>query len=146
MANSSIKPGTDYARLGSFKATAGEDLSSGDVVWVSARDGRRKKVTKAAETSNATGLNAALYVCVGEAKSGDSILISPAIMVTSKTLNGDLVAIAALSGGSAGDPVYLSTAGGITIDALTVTNDRIIGTVVDEYAWVFGPTASAGLP
>lgn len=141
MANSQVKPGTNYARLGSFKATATEALSAGDIVWVAGRDGKRKRVSKASAVSNGVGARAALFVAVGDATAEGLVLVSPCALVTKQNVvTRELETIAALSGGSLGDPVYLSnTAGEIALSGGTVP--RIIGHYVDDYSWEFAPIA-----
>lgn len=142
MPNYHSKPGTDYAYAGSFRATAAEDLNAGDVVWVTARQGRRKSVSKASAVSAAVGLRGSLFVAVGGATAGSSVLVTPAMLVTSRTLTGDFNDIAALSGGSLGDPVYLSdTPGAVQLSVPASGNGRILGTYVDDQSWEFGPVA-----
>ena len=61
-------------------------------------------------------------------------------MTKQNVVTRELETIAPLSGGSLGDPVYLSnTAGEIALSGGTVP--RIIGHYVDDYSWEFAPIA-----
>lgn len=141
MANSQVKPGTNYARLGSFKATATEALEPGDIVWVAGRDGKRKRVSKASALNDGVGARAALFVAVGGATAEGLVLVSPIALVTKQdVVTRELVVIPELSGGSLGDPVYLSDTAG-EIGLINGTVPRIIGHYVDDYSWEFAPIA-----
>lgn len=136
MPNYRGKPGVDFSYEGSFKAVAAEDIDRGEIVWVTSRQGRRKVVSLASAATEAAGGYAKLYVAVGGAAAGNGLLVAPMGLVTDKNTDDTFNAIAALSGGSLGDRVYLSDTPG-AIDLSNGTIARIIGTYVDDYSYEF---------
>lgn len=96
-----------YNTSQSFKATAGAALSIGDVVYQSA-DG----VVSVASSAAIATARGPLFVCMNNAASGGEVIVA----IGPVNLEGYLDTAAA----AYGDPVYLSTAGDMSLTAGTV--------------------------
>lgn len=133
--------GYELRPLGFVQGYCDRGARAWDIVWVAGRDGKRKRVSKASALNDGVGARAALFVAVGGATAEGLVLVSPIALVTKQdVVTRELVVIPELSGGSLGDPVYLSDTAG-EIGLINGTVPRIIGHYVDDYSWEFAPIA-----
>lgn len=115
-------------QLGTLYVTAGEDITAGDLVYVSAWDSTNSRFTvkKAiATTANSTTLYARYFASAAITSAAAGVVQQVGVLISQVT-----------TGLTAGRPVFLSTSGGLWTGTLPAADNRIqvVGWVMTVHA------------